>query len=124
MSGYILNPFSADFNPTSSVTYSTNGIPILAYGLIGITSLTLAYVTLLEKSSSGSSSSGINSPSVSATSMLPFNVPSMAPTTPTTSATTPTSSIIGPPAASPPKTGGKSRRSHKKHHKSVTKRRK
>lgn len=121
MSGHILNPFSADFNPTSSVTYSTNGIPILAYGLIGITSLTLAYVTLLEKSSG--ESGGISSPSVSATSMLPFNMPSISPTAPAASTATPSPSVTPTPTPSPPKIGGKSRRHHKKHHKN-TKRKK
>ena len=72
MAGYIINPFSSDFNPTTSVSYSSEPIPIAAYGLIGITSLTLAYVTLI------SSAQGPTESNVSATSMLPavFSTPS------------------------------------------------
>jgi hypothetical protein len=72
MAGYIINPFSSDFNPTTSVSYSSEPIPIAAYGLIGITSLTLAYVTLI------SSVQGATESNVSATSMLPavFSTPS------------------------------------------------
>jgi len=65
MAGYIINPFSSDFNPTTSVSYSSEPIPIAAYGLIGITSLTLAYVTLI------SSAQDAKASGVSATSMLP-----------------------------------------------------
>jgi len=65
MSGQIINPFSSDFNPTSSINFSTEPIPIAAYGLIGITSLTLAYVTLI------ASAKGGDTPSPSAMSMLP-----------------------------------------------------
>ena len=65
MSGNIINPLSSDFNPTSSISFSSESIPIAAYGLIGLTSLTLAYVTLI------ASSQGGKSPASSATSMLP-----------------------------------------------------
>ena len=34
MSGYVTNPFSSDFNPTSSISFSSESIPIAAYGLI------------------------------------------------------------------------------------------
>jgi hypothetical protein len=64
MSGQIINPFSSDFNPTTSINFSTEHIPIAAYGLIGITSLTLAYVTLIATTKGDKSSA-------SAVSMLP-----------------------------------------------------
>jgi hypothetical protein len=49
MSGHIINPFSSDFNPTSSFNLSSNeSIPALAYGLIGLTSLTLAYLSFVD----------------------------------------------------------------------------
>ena len=49
MSGYIINPFSSEFNPTSSFNLSSHeSIPALAYGLIGLTSLTLAYLSLAD----------------------------------------------------------------------------
>jgi hypothetical protein len=66
MSGQIINPFSSDFKTPSSV-YATESIPVAAYALIGITSLTLAYVTLIE--STQGDITGPKSPS--ATSMLP-----------------------------------------------------
>ena len=69
MSGYIINPFSSDFNPTTSISFSSESIPIAAYGLIGLTSLTLAYVTLVASSQGGSKASPMGS--ASATSMLP-----------------------------------------------------
>ena len=69
MAGYITNPFSSDFNPTTSVSFSSESIPIAAYGLIGLTSLTLAYVTLVASSQGGSKASPMGS--ASATSMLP-----------------------------------------------------
>ena len=68
MSGQITNPLSSDFNPTSSISFSSESIPIAAYGLIGLTSLTLAYVTLIASSQGGKSPAGTAS---SATSMLP-----------------------------------------------------
>jgi len=68
MSGQITNPLSSDFNPTSSISFSSESIPIAAYGLIGLTSLTLAYVTLIASGQGGKSPSG---PASSATSMLP-----------------------------------------------------
>jgi len=64
MSGQIINPFSSDFNPTSSISFSAEPVPLVAYGLIGITALTLAYVTLVEISQGDSSN-------VSAVSLLP-----------------------------------------------------
>ena len=70
MAGYIINPFSSDFNPTTSVSYSAEPIPIVAYGLIGLTTLTLAYVTLVA-SKQESTQPSISSPTTSATSMLP-----------------------------------------------------
>lgn len=70
MAGYIINPFSSDFNPTTSVSYSAEPIPIVAYGLIGLTTLTLAYVTLVS-SKPESTQPSISSPTTSATSMLP-----------------------------------------------------
>ena len=49
MSGYIINPFSSEFNPTSSFNLSSHeSIPALAYGLIGLTSLTLAYLSFVD----------------------------------------------------------------------------
>ena len=63
MSGYIINPFSSDFNPTSSTTFSSqSSIPMLAYGLIGLTSLTLAYLSLVDfnDSKSGNTTSFVN----------------------------------------------------------------
>jgi hypothetical protein len=68
MSGQIINPFSSDFNPSSSISFSAEPMPILAYGLIGLTSLTLAYVTLIETTQGDMSA---KQSSVSATSMLP-----------------------------------------------------
>jgi hypothetical protein len=70
MSGYIVNPFSSDINPMQSS--SSQSIPVVAYGLIGITSLTLAYLTMID--STQESKSGITSPSTSATSMLPSGI--------------------------------------------------
>jgi hypothetical protein len=71
MAGYITNPFSSDFNPTTSIAFSSESIPIAAYGLIGLTSLTLAYVTLVASSQGDSKQSSIASATASATSMLP-----------------------------------------------------
>jgi hypothetical protein len=49
MSGHIINPFSSEFNPTSSFNLSSHeSIPALAYGLIGLTSLTLAYLSFVD----------------------------------------------------------------------------
>ena len=76
MSGYIINPFSSDFNPTTSISFSSESIPIAAYGLIGLTSLTLAYVTLVASSQGGSKASP------SATSMLPAMFSPKTPTPP------------------------------------------
>ena len=70
MSGYIVNPFSSDINPLQSDSSQT--IPVAAYGLIGITSLTLAYLTMID--SSQEKKKDITSPSISATSMLPSNI--------------------------------------------------
>jgi len=70
MSGYIVNPFSSDINPMQSS--SSQSIPVVAYGLIGITSLTLAYLTMID--STEEKKSGITSPSTSATSMLPSGI--------------------------------------------------
>ena len=70
MSGYIVNPFSSDINPMQSS--SSQSIPVVAYGLIGITSLTLAYLTMID--STQENKSGITSPSTSATSMLPSGI--------------------------------------------------
>lgn len=72
MSGYIVNPFSSDINQMQNISYSSESIPVVAYGLIGVTSLTLAYLTLID--STQSKVSGITSPSVSATSMLPSGI--------------------------------------------------
>jgi len=72
MSGYIVNPFSSDINQMQNISYSTESIPVVAYGLIGITSLTLAYLTLID--STQTKVSGITSPSISATSMLPSGI--------------------------------------------------
>lgn len=66
MSGEIINPFSSDFKKSSS-TFSSQSIPVVAYALIGITSLTLAYVTLIETTQGDIT--GAKQPS--ATSMLP-----------------------------------------------------
>lgn len=72
MSGYIVNPFSSDINQMQNISYSTESIPVVAYGLIGVTSLTLAYLTLID--STQTTVSGITSPSTSATSMLPSGI--------------------------------------------------
>jgi len=72
MSGYIVNPFSSDINPMQNNNNSFQTIPVAAYGLIGITSLTLAYLTMID--SSQDKKTDITSPSVSATSMLPSNI--------------------------------------------------
>lgn len=72
MSGYIVNPFSSDINQMQNISYSTESIPVVAYGLIGVTSLTLAYLTLID--STQTTVSGITSPSISATSMLPSGI--------------------------------------------------
>jgi len=65
MSGYIINPFSSDINQLENTSHSSQSIPIVAYGLIGVTSLTLAYLTLIDSTIDKSSSS------MSATSLLP-----------------------------------------------------
>ena len=72
MSGYIINPFSSDINQLENTSHSSQSIPIVAYGLIGVTSLTLAYLTLID--STQTTVSGITSPSTSATSMLPSGI--------------------------------------------------
>ena len=72
MSGYIINPYSSDIDPMLSVSYSNQSIPVVAYGLIGITSLTLAYLTLID--STQTKVSAMTSPSISATSMLPSGI--------------------------------------------------
>ena len=133
MSGYITNPFSSDFNPTTSISFSSESIPIAAYGLIGLTSLTLAYVTLI------ASSQGGKSPTGSATSMLPsifspktptspsmivspFGSPSPVPASAQAASSIPMAQAVpvtptpeqGPLAK--PAMGGKTRH-HKKHHK-------
>lgn len=70
MSGYIVNPFSSDINPMQNSP--SHSIPVVAYGLIGITSLTLAYLTMID--STEDKKSGVSSPSISATSMLPSGI--------------------------------------------------
>lgn len=72
MSGYIVNPFSSDIDPMANTSYSNQSIPVVAYGLIGITSLTLAYLTFID--STQENKSGITSPSTSASSMLPSGI--------------------------------------------------
>jgi len=71
MAGYITNPFSSDFNPSTRISFSSESIPVAAYGLIGLTSLTLAYVTLVASSQGDLKQPSIASKAASATSMLP-----------------------------------------------------
>ena len=131
MSGQIINPFSSDFKNPSS-TYSTESIPVAAYALIGITSLTLAYITLIESTQgdiTGSKSS-------SATSMLPsvssplsyFSKPaspsmqvspSPVPAQAQAVSSSPPMAQAVPIAEGKPSTGGKTKR--KKHKKNKTK---
>ena len=128
MSGQIINPFSSDFRNPSS-TYSSESIPVAAYALIGITSLTLAYVTLIE--STQGDITGPKSPS--ATSMLPsisspfssFSKPAspsmqVSPSPVPASAnpvnSSPPMAVAVPVSEGKPSTGGKTKRKkHKKH---------
>lgn len=88
MSGYIIHPYSADFIKTANLSYSIESIPIVAYGFIGITTLTLAYITFLEsaidisKSASEGMSSIVES-TKSATSLLPSFYPPSQTSSPT-----------------------------------------
>jgi hypothetical protein len=63
MSGYIINPLSSDYNRTSTIS-NQESIPMLAYGLIGLTSLTLAYLSLIDfkESASGPKKFGFSNP--------------------------------------------------------------
>lgn len=108
MSGQIINPFSSDFNPTSSISFSAEPVPLVAYGLIGLTALTLAYVTLVEISQGESSN-------VSAVSLLPkIGSPS-----PTPTRASPGPGIFDRPAQA--QSGGKT---HNKRHKNTGTKRK
>jgi len=120
MAGYIINPFSSDFNPTTSVSYSAEPIPIVAYGLIGLTTLTLAYVTLVA-SKPESAGPSISSPTTSATSMLPSIFSPKTPASPSMvvspfGTTTTSSTSVQPPTAKPT-VGGKTRNKKHKHKK-------
>lgn len=116
MAGYIINPFSSDFNPTTSVSYSAEPIPIVAYGLIGLTTLTLAYVTLID-SMPGSGGASISSPTTSATSMLPSLFSPKTPPSPSmfVSPFGPTTSVQPPTERTT--VGGKTRNKKHKHKK-------
>ena len=116
MSGPIINPFSSDFNPTSSISFSAEPVPLVAYGLIGLTTLTLAYVTMVEVSQGDNSN-------VSAVSLLPkiTSTPAQQQTNLSPSISKPTNSILN----SPTKTyGGKTnnkRNNHKKTKRKISK---
>lgn len=126
MSGYIINPYSADFKRTVNLSYSIESIPIVAYGLIGITTLTLAYLTFVEsagaasKSATEGISSVINSTTKSATSLLPTGFLNQNEPKPTQSSILPPMNNVAPAPAQPGVTGGKSR--HRKSNKKNTKR--
>jgi hypothetical protein len=127
MSGYIVNPFSSDIDPMANTTYSNQSIPVVAYGLIGVTSLTLAYLTLIDSTQTKASS--VISPAVSATSMLPSGIFSKDTKTESPSIPNPIAEEVKPnekeeeERSQPTGYGGKSK--HKKHkNKKKTKRNK
>ena len=86
---------SSLFSSTSALdlnrlqNYSINGIPVLTYGLLGITTVVLATVTLTESSSSDTEA---NQPSM--VSQLPSLNPFSASTSTTSSPSSPQPSIV------------------------------
>ena len=92
---------------TNSVQYSLNtminstlyGVPIVTVGLIGLTSMVLAYVTIAE-TNDGSQSSTTNS-------MIPQSMNPLAPSVPSTNNAPPTQITGG-------KSGGKSKKNKSK----------
>jgi hypothetical protein len=97
---------SSDYTISNSIIYN-DSIPVLAYGLIGVTSLVLAYATFMDDTGNTN-----NSSNTSATSMLP-NVNLNPFSQGTQPASSPTQPVVAVPvtSSSPLKTmGGKSRR--------------